>query len=125
MTTREAATEYRMAQCAQAMQERVASGESIDEFCTNRSVSRNTYFYWQRKLREAACQALLPAAAVDAQSVVPAGWAVCEEAVVESPAITPEEGSLSISIGAFRVNVGVGVDPDRLATVCRVLVSLC
>jgi len=55
MDTRAVATECRLTQWAQAMKERVNNGESITDFCENRGVSRNTYFYWQRKLREAAC----------------------------------------------------------------------
>ena len=54
MNTREIAMEYRLAQWAQALQERITNGESIKEFCQNRGVSRNTYFYWQRKLRKTA-----------------------------------------------------------------------
>ena len=57
---REIATGYRLSQWSQALQERKVSGESIKAFCQRKGVSRNTYFYWQRKLRESICQELKP-----------------------------------------------------------------
>ena len=129
MNTRAVATEYRLAQWAQTMAERSARGQSVQEFCVEKEISKNTYFYWQRKLREAACRELLPATAqVESAPVVPEGWTVCEEASVKADSTpTPEvdANGLCISIGKFRVVVGTPVDPEQLATVCRVLVSLC
>jgi hypothetical protein len=58
MDTRKIASEYRLAQWGQMIQARVQSGQSIKEFCASVGVSRNAYFYWQRKLREAACAEL-------------------------------------------------------------------
>ena len=56
MNTKEAAIQYRLTQWAQALKEKTANGETIDEFCRRSGVSRNTYFYWQRKLREIVCE---------------------------------------------------------------------
>jgi len=127
MDTRKVATEYRLAQWAQAVQERVAQGQNIKEFCESRGISRNTYFYWQKKLRETVCKALpgktlaqSPATEEKSeQALVPSGWAVCEE---ES---THTASALTIEIGKFRIMVEPDVDPDRLGQVCRVLMTLC
>jgi len=48
-----------MGQWSQAMRERRQNGESIDEFCSCLGISRNKFFYWQRKLRDAACEQLV------------------------------------------------------------------
>ena len=53
--TREIAKEYRLSHWAQVMQERVTSGMSVKEYCKHIGICGNTYFYWQRRLREAAC----------------------------------------------------------------------
>jgi hypothetical protein len=58
MDTRKIAAEYRLAHWAQIMRERTESGLSISAFCKNSRISDNTYFYWQKKLREAACEQL-------------------------------------------------------------------
>ena len=58
MTTREMATQYKMAQWRQIIQERAASGTSIAAFCRVRGIQRQSYFHWQKKLREAAAEQL-------------------------------------------------------------------
>ena len=124
MNTRELATEYRLAQWSQMLQERVASEESIQDFCLRKGVSRNTYFYWQRKLREAAATRLNSQAADgSSQGLVPRGWALCE---TDGPGVPNAEGrNIPIEIGACRVMVGADTDSELLSKVCKVLMSLC
>ena len=55
MNTRDIASEYRLAHWAQVMRERTDRGLSIRAYCAETGIHENTYFYWQRKLREAAC----------------------------------------------------------------------
>lgn len=117
MDTRKVASEYRLAQWSQAMQDKAASGESIEEFYQNKGISRNTYFYWQRKLRESACQQL---ATMNAKGSVPNGWVVCETVVP-----VREESAVSIEIGRCRVRVGADVAPEALEKILRVLMRLC
>jgi len=58
MNTRQIATEVRLSQWAGIMQERLESGLSVKAFCDREGFHENKYFYWQRKLREAACEQL-------------------------------------------------------------------
>jgi len=58
MDARKKAEEYRNAQWVQVLRERIANGESVGDFCKRLGVSRNTYFYWQRKIRRLACEQL-------------------------------------------------------------------
>jgi len=121
MDTREIAKEYRLGHWAQAIQERVAVKESIKDFCQRTGISRNTYFYWQRKLREEACRKLLPATLSESEKpAVPKGWAVCE---LEKA--TPKDGSVSIEIGKCRVTANADASPEFLEKICRMLTSLC
>jgi len=102
VNTREIAKEYRLSHWAQVMNERAQSGLSIKAFCKQVGICGNTYFYWQRRLRETACQELLPDSKVNTkvppvqvrpvqaavlrpekdlipkQAVIPNGWAVCD-----------------------------------------------
>ena len=125
MTTKEVATEYRMGQWAQIMQERVLSGESISKFCENRGIRRNRYFYWQSKLRESACTELIPVAkSVNAggvrNGVIPKGWAMCKPEEAER-----ETSDVIIEVGKFRINVGANASPEHIENVCRGLMPLC
>ena len=122
MDTREIATGYRLSQWSQALQERKVSGESIKAFCQRKGISRNTYFYWQRKLRESACKELIPVhQGTQSNAVVPSGWAVCEPSKETADA----PNAISIEIGKSRVNVSSDADPELLGKICRVLLSLC
>lgn len=134
--TREIAAEYRLSHWAQIMKERNESGLSIKIFCKQQGIAENTYFYWQRKLREAACQQMIPAKKEDkletaivpkglvarsaSCSPMPAGWAVCTDAKE-----TQGNSGISIEIGNSRISVSADVDPKFLAKVCQVLMALC
>jgi len=121
MNTREIAEEYRLSHWAGIMRERAESGLSIKTFCKTAGFHQNVYFYWQRKLREAACRELLLTAPDRInKEIVPTGWAVCVPAKPEV-----KESSVSIEIGKFRVIASPDADEEHLAKVCRVLMSLC
>jgi len=121
MDTRDTASEYRMNQAAQMIQARRESGQSIRAYCQNVGISRNTYFYWQRKLREAACHELIPAPETQRQGTsLPSGWVTC---AVEKPKTQSRE--LTIEIGNCRVKAAANVDEALLQRVCRVLSSIC
>jgi len=124
------------------MQERTTSGMNIREYCESTGIHENVYYYWQRKLREAACKELaarsqretiasekslapkgLVGSLIDADDAcppAPPGWALCEttESAVNNKTVT-------IEIGGFKVLAEADTDPETLTKVCRVLKSLC
>ena len=55
MNTREIASEYRLSHWAEVMRKRQESGLSVKAFCESAGFHENIYYYWQKKLREAAC----------------------------------------------------------------------
>ena len=122
MDTRKMAMEYRMASWAEALQERVTKKENIRAFCGRKGISKNTYYYWQRKLREKVIKELVPAGQVKKAEMTetPKGWAVCEIEKVET-----QDRTVTIEIGKCRVKADAGTDEGVLEKVCRVLVSLC
>lgn len=119
MDTRKVATEYRLAQWGQMIQARVQSGQSINEFCASVGVSRNAYFYWQRKLREAACTELAARDKEPETSLIPSGWSRLEPEMSE-----PSAPALKIEISGCRVEVTAETNPELLAKVCRTLKAL-
>jgi len=127
INTREIATEYRLSHWAQIIHERIESGLTIKAYCKQIGICGNTYHYWQRKLREAACQELLPVVSkqktkekISSTQIAPAGWAVCETTPSES-----NDKSIVIEIGKSRITADGGTDLEMLANVCRMLMSLC
>jgi putative transposase len=126
MTTREMATQYKMAQWKQIMQERTASGQSIRSYCEANGITRQAYFYWQRKLREAAAQQLSVTASAspdnEPQALIPSGWA---QACVSEEGAPKQEDSLTLRIGGAEIEVHQGFDEALLASVCRALSAQC
>jgi putative transposase len=119
MNTREIADEYRLSHWAQVMHERVEKGLSIRAYCEEIGIHENTYFYWQRKLREAACTRVLTAAAAPEESSAPKGWtALC---VSEKPA---QSQVLTVELGECRITVCADTDSELLIRVCRALKTL-
>jgi putative transposase len=118
METRAIATEYRLGQWGQAMQERTVKGQSIKDFCEARGISRNTYFYWQRKLREAAARQMGAPEPEQSQALVPSGWAAVRLAEESAPM---QAGGLTLRVGGAEIEVHQGFDEALLASVCGVL----
>ena len=131
MNTKAIAKVYRLAHWAEIMRERQDSGLSIRAYCKKAGFHENIYFYWQRKLREAACQelnkqqdetnrsnkSLIPSGVT---VPVPSGWAICE-----ATETNVAENTLIIEIGGCKIIVDGDVNHELLAKVCKVLVSLC
>lgn len=76
---------------------------------------------WQRKLRDAACEELLPSVnETNSEAMIPQGWAVCEE-----PASDSSSGAVTIEIGKCPVKVELEVSAEQLEKIFRVLMKLC
>ena len=116
MNTQKIATEYRLSQWAGIVQQRLDSGKNIKDFCEDEGINRNTYFYWQRKLREAACKSLPEQSD---SSVVPGGWLQ-----LQSKGQHCKGESLSIEINGCHLKVDADTDTELLKKVCRTLISL-
>ncbi|NLX91932.1 MAG: IS66 family insertion sequence element accessory protein TnpB [Firmicutes bacterium] len=117
MDTKKVTAQYRLSKWAKVIQARQHSGQNIKEFCQATGISKSQYFYWQRKLRNAACTEL----AIQENSVdpVPSGW------IQLAPGQAQQMNStLDIEISGFHISVNSGTDPELLKKVCRVLGSL-
>ena len=112
MDTQKVAEEYRLSQWTRVIQEQKRSGQNIKDFCQENGISRNKYFYWQRKLRKAACEGLLKAE--EPANIVPAGWIQ-----VKPDQLT--KTTLHIEVSGCRITVDEGTDPELLKKVCRIL----
>ena len=118
MNTKKVAAEYRMSQWAQVIQARLNSGQNITDYCQAAGINRNSFFYWQRKLREATCTEL--AKMDEPKNIIPSGWMQLKPA--EAQIVKEEE--LIIEINGVHITVNAGTDPELLRKICRTLRSL-
>ena len=117
MNTRSIAAEYRLSHWAQIVQDRSQKGLSVRAYCAETEVHENTYFYWQRKLREAAGAQAVVLPALNAP--VPKGWTALS--VKEE---TYQTQGLTVEVNGCRISVLADTDPLLLAKVCRALKAL-
>jgi putative transposase len=117
MDTRKATKEYRLSKWAQIVQSRIDSGQNVEEFCQAAGITKNAYFYWQRKLREAACTELVKAE--NPKNIVPGRWM---QLTSEQAQCINE--SLDIEINGCHIVVTNGTDTELLKKVCLMLRSL-
>ena len=128
MNTREIAIEYRLSHWAGIMQERNASGLSIKAFCKTAGIHENVYYYWQRKLREAACEHLAVPQGASETGLSTMGFAEVKLAVPSSvPALpeSPHRGQLSIEYGEVRITADSAYPQEKLASLLRELMRPC
>ena len=122
INTREIATEYRLSHWSGIMEDRNASGMSVKAYCESIGLHQNVYYYWQRRLREAACKELLPAPINEKKAIVPSGWTVCNTSQSQA---SSQINEVIIEIGKSRVVATVDIDMSKLRDVCQMLMSLC
>jgi putative transposase len=125
MKTREMTADFKLSNWAKIIQDRNASGQSTKDYCKESGIKENVYYYWQRKLREEACNKLQISLQKDiinnSQATdTPTGWAICE--TITENAV--EEKGIKIEIGNCRITVTSDIDLELLTKVCRVLTSL-
>jgi len=117
MDTQKVTKEYRITQWTKIIQDRLDSGLNVKKFCQAAGISKDAYFYWQRKLRETACEALVKSEGQ--KEAVPGGW------MQLAPLQTQDAPTaLDIEISRCHVKVFTDTDPELLKKVCRILISL-
>jgi putative transposase len=115
MNAKKFTSEYRLSQWMQVIQERQSSGQSVKDFCQLRGISKNAYYYWQRKLRNTACEDLVKSN--EPASLVPNGW-------IELASEQQMKNSLDIEVNGCRISVDADTDSELLKRVCGILRAL-
>ena len=128
MNTREIATEYRLSRWTQKMQERNESGLSAREFCKNRGIRENTFYYWMRKLRAAVIEAA-PAIMEGPQQALTMKPVFAELKLAPRATALPPSGGLEnqicIEAAGVRLTAGSEYPTEKLAELLRAVMRPC
>jgi putative transposase len=120
MGTREATHAYRLRHWTEKISQCRNSGMTVKAFCESQNINIKNYYYWQRKVREAASAELMKEQNCSSENgLVPNGWAQLSE-----PEIAVAESVLSIDISGCCITANEKTDSELLAKVCRILRSL-
>lgn len=118
MKTRQITAEYREAHWAQIMQERRESGQSIRAYCKGAEIHENVYYYWQRKLREAASEQF---ASAQMQTM---GFTQVDLRGI-SELSTQSTGEIRLQVGEIDIIADSAYPADKLAALIRELARPC
>lgn len=58
MDTRKVANEYRLNRWTEIVRQCRSSGQTVAVWCAENNVNTTSYYYWLRRIRKAACEAL-------------------------------------------------------------------
>ena len=122
--TRTITKEYRLAHWAGIMREREGSGLSIKAYCEGAGFPENQYFYWQRKLREAACEELTPQGKATNLTPVFAEVKLAAQPMFNTSAAIPQS-HVCIEAGGARLIAGSEYPVSKLAELLRVVSREC
>lgn len=109
--------DYRLQQWASIITQRNKSGMTIRAWCEEQGINQKSYYYWQRKLREAASAQASGLTVMS--SPVPRGWVT-----LSVPAEPSNAQGLVVEVGGYRVHVQAQTDTALLARVCHALKTL-
>jgi len=111
-----------LAHWAGVMRQRGESGQSIRSWCRENGVFEKTYYYWQRKLRAAACERMAAPQFAEVSVQEAALPALPVAPVAPEPAMSSQ---LCIEVAGVRITADSAYPPDQLATLLRELTRSC
>jgi len=126
MNTRHIAGEHRLAHWAEIMRDRTESGLSIRAYCENSGLHENNYYYWQRKLRETACEELARIQGAP-RSMAPSGFMEVKFPVknAQLSAVGSHENQICVESAGVRITAGGDYPVDKLVALVREVTPPC
>jgi hypothetical protein len=101
LNTREVANQYRLNKWTEIVRECRSSGQTISAWCADHDINPKTYYYWLRRVRAAACEALPSLCSqnnpmipvnipISATGTAPGGQEVSPDIIIRFGAVTLE-----------------------------------
>lgn len=119
MDTRSAKRNYCIQQWKAIIQDRNNTNLTIDEYCKQNGLSRHSYFYWLRIIREEALEQSASSGFVELS--LPAGTDSTAPAVNVIPITKQEPSQLTLSINGITIQVTDNTSPALLARTIEVI----
>lgn len=123
MTAKETAHSYRLRQWAEIICECKASGKKVTTWCEEHGINTKTYYCWQKRVREAACEQLT----LKGGAGLPALPASEVSAFAEYRLPLQKIGGAAVTlhISGATVEINNGADAAVIENTLRVLKSIC
>lgn len=119
MDTKAATTQIRIQQWTEIIQDRSASGLTVDDYCESHGLSRNQYYYWLRKVKSRILESVPQLVELKIPETIPTiRKPVSRQKQV---AVTTDVPQLVISKGGIDIRVNSNISPELLRMVFECL----
>lgn len=120
MDTRKINSEIKMSQWIEIIRECRSSGQSVRSWCAENDVIETSYYYWLRRIRTAACNAI-PNNIEESHQIVPLKLEDLKpEAIVSS-----QTAAVVIRINSAIIEIQNGATSSVIENTLRAIKSLC
>ena len=137
--TRKLAREVRLTHWGEIIRARQESGETVRGYCQANGINEKSYYYWQRRLREAVCEQLSVHQDVQQEILpdihreepqnpalpMPTFAKIKLPMYAEAPSVgNANTATVTVRIGAYTAEIPSGVGSETVEQVLRVLTRL-
>jgi transposase-like protein len=121
LEAQEAKRQYRLTQWIKIIQQCRSSGQTVSAWCAENSINAKSYYYWLRRVRMAACEAL-PVNSSNESSIVPIAFPVSLPKEVRS--IPSSAVPIVLRLGSATVEIHNGTSPELIAHTVKALIHV-
>ena len=123
MTAKEAAGTYRVLRWTELICECKASGKTITAWCAEHSINVKTYYYWQKRVRAAACEQLTLKEAAGLPAVPASEVPSFTEYRVPSRNIS--SAAVTLHLSGATMEIHNGADASVIESTLKALKNIC
>lgn len=118
MNTREVTRKYRLNQWTEIIRECRSSGQTVSAWCADHDINPKSYYYWLKRVRAAACEAL-PTLSVQNNPIVPVNIPV--PTATTGPAHQESSSYLVLRFGAVTLEIRNNASATLIENTLRAL----
>lgn len=123
MTAKEATSAYRLQQWTGLVCECKASGKTVTAWCAEQGIATKTYYYWQRRVRQAACEQLTLKEATGLPMTMTNGGPAFSE--YRQPNRRENSAAITLHLSGATVEIHNGADVSVIEGTLKALKNIC
>jgi len=121
LNTKEATRQYRLNQWIEIIQECRSSGQTIGSWCAAHNVKPQSYYYWLKIVRTAACESL-PALKSDNQQIV--AVKMPSHLTTSEPKVQNYASHVILRVGTVALELHNGATTDLIENTLKALANV-
>lgn len=121
MNTIAVKNQLNLAQGRRMIKECQDSGKTAAAWCAENGIARWKYFYWLKRVREAACEKMM----VGGELLPPAARETMVFAELSQPVCRKKDVAMTFKMDDYEVEIYNGADGDVIVQTIRALKNIC